>query len=540
MLSLRAYPRGGAALLARGSPRCASTSASSPVRRVPMWLGGKAVASRTSEWLPLHDPATGAVIAEIPQCTPAELDAALDGAASALPAWRATPLPQRARIIARFVQLLADASPRLAAAVTAEQGKTLADARGDVFRGLEVAEYAAGVPGLLMGETAENLAAGGAIDCYSFRTPLGVCAGIAPFNFPAMIPCWMFPLASVCGNTFLLKPTERAPGAAMLLAELATQAGLPPGVLNLVHGGVPTVNFLCDAPAVRAVSFVGGNAAGEHIFARATARGARVQSNMGAKNIGVVMPDAEKEAVLNALVGAAFGAAGQRCMALPAVIFVGAAAAWLPELAARAARLVVAPGHFPDADIGPMISSAALARAERIIAEATAADAPGGPARLLLDGRSPRVPAGYERGNWLAPTVLTGVSPASPAYTEEIFGPVLSALTVDSLDEALRITNANPYGNGAAIFTSSGAAARKFQHEVAAGNVGINVPIPVPLPMFSFTGSKASFRGDLNFYGKDGIRFYTQTKTVTAAWRYSAAEASLQSAKAAMVMPTMQ
>jgi len=399
-----------------------------------------------------------------------------------------------------------------------------------------VAEFAASVPSLLMGETAGNISAG--IDSYSFREPLGVCAGVAPFNFPAMIPCWMFPLATVCGNTFLLKPSERAPGAALLMAELAAQAGLPAGVLNIVHGARPTVDFLCDAPSVRAVSFVGGNAAGEHIFARATARGARVQSNMGAKNIGVVLPDADKNAVLSALVGAAFGAAGQRCMALPVVIFVGAAAAWLPELAERARRLVVAPGHFPDADIGPMISAEARDRALRIIADATAASAPGGAAKLLLDGRGPRVPAGFEGGHWLAPTILTGVTTASPAYKEEIFGPVLSTMAADTLDDAIRIANGNPYGNGAAIFTASGATARQFQHEIEAGNVGVNVPIPVPLPMFSFTGSKASFRGDLNFYGKDGIRFYTQTKTVTSSWKMAAAP-QVQADRAAMNMPTM-
>ena len=399
-----------------------------------------------------------------------------------------------------------------------------------------MAEYAASVPSLLMGETAGNIATG--IDTYSFREPLGVCAGVAPFNFPAMIPCWMFPLATVCGNTFLLKPSERAPGAALLMAELAAQAGLPAGVLNIVHGAEATVNFLCDSPAVRAVSFVGGDAAGKHIFSRATERGARVQSNMGAKNVGIVMPDADKDAVLSALVGAAFGAAGQRCMALPVVIFVGAAAAWLPELAERARRLVVAPGHFPDADIGPMISAEARDRALRIIGSATQEGAPGGAAALLLDGRRPRVPAGFEGGFWLGPTILTGVTEQSPAYAEEIFGPVLSTMCVDRLDTAIAIANRNKYGNGAAIFTASGATARQFQHEIEAGNVGVNVPIPVPLPMFSFTGSKASFRGDLNFYGKDGIRFYTQTKTVTSSWK-APAPPVVQADRAAMNMPTM-
>lgn len=357
----------------------------------------------------------------------------------------------------------------------------------------------------------ENLATN--VDTSAIRQPLGVCAGITPFNFPAMIPLWMFPMATACGNTFVLKPSERDPGATLLLAQLAMEAGLPPGVLNVIHGSRDAVNFICDAPAIRAISFVGSNQAGEYIHARGSQNGKRVQANLGAKNHAVIMPDADKESTLNALVGAAFGAAGQRCMALSVVLFVGETKNWIPEIVERAKRLVVAPGHFPDADIGPMISPAALQRAETIIADAAAAGA-----TVDLDGRKPSVPAGYEKGNFMGPTIISNMDTSNPAYTEEIFGPVLSVLNVDTLDDAIAMINANPYGNGTAIFTTSGATARKFQHEVDVGQVGINVPIPVPLPMFAFTGSRASIRGDINFYGKSGVNFYTQIKTITANW----------------------
>lgn len=342
----------------------------------------------------------------------------------------------------------------------------------------------------------------------------------------------MFPLATACGNTYVLKPSERVPAAAMLLSELAMQAGLPAGVLNVVHGAHDTVNFICDSPTIKAISFVGGNAAGEYIFARGTKNGKRVQSNMGAKNHGVIMPDADKESTLNALVGAAFGAAGQRCMALPVAVFVGESAKWIPEIAERARKLKVGPGFAADSDIGPMISPAALQRAEGIIQAAV-----DGGAKLVLDGRKPKVAAGYEKGNWLGPTILTDVQPTSRAYTEEVFGPVLSVMTVPTLDDAIKLVNANPYGNGTAIFTQSGAVARKYQHEIDVGQVGINVPIPVPLPQFSFTGSRGSIRGDINFYGKSGAHFFTQIKTITSNWR-AASDAGM-SLKASVAMPTL-
>jgi malonate-semialdehyde dehydrogenase (acetylating)/methylmalonate-semialdehyde dehydrogenase len=344
----------------------------------------------------------------------------------------------------------------------------------------------------------------------------------------------MFPLANTCGNTYLLKPSERDPGASMLLAELAQQAGLPHGVLNIIHGAHDAVNFICDHPSVKAISFVGSNQAGEYIFDRGTKNGKRVQSNLGAKNHGVIMPDADKEGTLNALVGAAFGAAGQRCMALSVAVFVGESQKWIPELAKRAANLKVGPGHMSDVDVGPMISPAAKQRAIAIIEQAVKQGA-----KLEMDGRKPVVPQGYEKGNFLGPTILSHVTPSNAAYTEEIFGPVLSIVSVDTLDEAIKMINKNPYGNGTAIFTQSGAVARKYQHEIDVGQVGINVPIPVPLPQFSFTGSRASIRGDpSNFYGKTGIQFFTQTKTITSNWRMPSNETGM-SLKASVTMPTM-
>jgi malonate-semialdehyde dehydrogenase (acetylating)/methylmalonate-semialdehyde dehydrogenase len=345
-----------------------------------------------------------------------------------------------------------------------------------------------------------------------------------------MIAAWYSPLANVAGNTFVLKPSERVPGAAMMLGKLCLDAGLPAGVLNMIHGSRDAVNFLCDHPAIRTLSFVGSNPAGEYIFARGTANGKRVQANLGAKNHGVILPDADKESTLNALVGAAFGAAGQRCMALPVAVFVGESRKWIPEIVEKAKTLKVGPGHVDGIDIGPMISPAALERARGIVEESVKMGA-----RLVLDGRRPSVPAGYEKGNFMGPTLLDGVRPGMPAYDQEIFGPVLSCVAVDTLDEAIAFINRNPYGNGTAVFTQSGAAARKFQHEVDVGQVGINVPIPVPLPMFSFTGSRASIRGDANFYGKSGVHFYTQVKTVTSNWRMSTGEA----VKLSTAMPTL-
>ncbi|KAF8063713.1 mmsdh [Scenedesmus sp. PABB004] len=361
-----------------------------------------------------------------------------------------------------------------------------------------------------MGETVENVAGG--IDCYSLRQPLGVCAGICPFNFPAMVPLWMYPMAIAAGNTFVLKPSERDPGASMMLADLAQQAGLPKGVLNIVHGTHDTVNRLLDHPDVAAISFVGGDAAGRYIYARAAANGKRVQCNMGAKNHAVIMPDADPGPTVSALTGAAFGAAGQRCMAVSAAVFVGGFERWRAPLLDAARSLKVNGGFERDADVGPLISPEAKARCEALIQSAIDQGA-----ECALDGRGVAVP-GYPRGNFVGPTLLAGVAPTMDVYRQEVFGPVLSCLEVESLDAAIDLVNANPYGNGTAIFTDSGSAARRFQHDVQVGMVGINVPIPVPLPMFSFTGWRGSFAGDTHMYGRAGVAFYTQPKTVTAKW----------------------
>jgi len=362
-----------------------------------------------------------------------------------------------------------------------------------------------------MGETLENVSKN--VDTYSYRQPLGVCAGITPFNFPAMIPLWMFPLAMTCGNTFILKPSERDPGAPQLLAKLAVEAGIPPGVLNIIHGTRDAVNFICDDPNIRAISFVGSNQAGEYIHARGSKNGKRVQANLAAKNHATVLPDANKDQAINALVGAAFGAAGQRCMALSAAVFVGEARNWIPELVEKARKLKVNTGVDPSADIGPLISPESKKRVEALIQSGVNQGA-----KLVLDGRGIKVP-GYEKGNFIGPTILSDVRPEMDVYKEEIFGPVLVCLTAETLDDAIELINKNPYGNGTAIFTRSGAAARKYQHEIDVGQVGLNLPIPVPLPMFSFTGSRGSFIGSTNFYGKSAVQFYTQVKTITSLWK---------------------
>lgn len=460
------------------------------------YINGKLETSQATKTIPVLNPATQELVATVPQSTPEELQRAVEGAHEAFLKWREVPVQQRQRVFFNLQKLIRDNTDALSELIILEGGKTMADAKGDVFRGLEVVEACCSVGVLMMGETVENLSAG--LDTYSYRQPLGVTAGICPFNFPAMIPLWMFPVALATGNTMVLKPSEKTPSAAMLLAQLATEAGLPPGVLQVVHGAADTVNFLCDAPLIRAISFVGGNFAGEYIFNRGTGNGKRVQANLGAKNHALVLPDADKESALNALIGAGFGAAGQRCMALSVVIFVGAAREWIDDLVARARSLRVGPGSDPNTDIGPVITAESKQRIHRLIQEAVEDGA-----TCLLDGRV--VPDSLNpQGNFVGATVLFGMTTSNRAYNAEIFGPVLSCMSVDTMEEGLRIINQNRFGNGTAIFTSSGAMARKFQHEVEVGQVGINVPIPVPLPFFSFTGSKSSIRGDIHFYGKQG------------------------------------
>jgi malonate-semialdehyde dehydrogenase (acetylating)/methylmalonate-semialdehyde dehydrogenase len=492
--------------------RTARRGFSSAVPKVPNLINGEFVQSATDKWLEVRNPATNEVVCLVPESTQEEMDAAADGCAAAFKTWKEVPVQQRVRVMFELAALIRRDTDLIAEIITKEQGKTLPDAAGDVFRGLEVVEHCCSVGSLMMGETLGNVA--GNLDTYSYNQPLGVTCGITPFNFPAMIPLWMFPLATACGNTQLMKPSERVPGAAMHLAKLAMEAGLPAGVLNIIHGAHDAVNFCCDNEHIKAISFVGGNAAGEHIYARGTGNGKRVQSNMGAKNHGVVMPDADRETVVNAMLAAAFGAAGQRCMALSTLVTVGdEAATMIDDIVEKARGLRIGPGNSDETDIGPMISPAAARRANDLVASAEEEGA-----TILLDGRNPTPPEGCAEGNWFGPTVITDVKQHHKCYTEEIFGPALIVLKAETLDKAIEMTNANPYGNGCAIFTKSGAAARKFQHEIDVGQVGINVPIPVPLPMFSFTGSRASIRGDLNFYGKRGVQFYTQIKTITAKW----------------------
>ncbi len=480
------------------------------VATVKLLINGQFVESQTTEWRDVVNPATQQVLARVPFATQDEINAAVASAKEAFKTWKKTPIGARARIFLKLQQLIRENMAELAALLTAEQGKTLPDAEGDVFRGLEVVEHASAIGNLQLGELANNVASG--VDTYTLLQPLGVCAGITPFNFPAMIPLWMFPMAIATGNTFVLKPSEQDPMVTMRLCELALEAGVPPGVLNVIHGGEMAVNAICDHPDIKAISFVGSTKVGTHVYNRASLNGKRVQCMMGAKNHAIVLPDANKEQTLNAITGASFGAAGQRCMALPVVMLVGEAQKWLPDLVAKAKTLKVSGGTEKGTDVGPVISCAALSRIEGLI-ERGIADG----ATLELDGRKPNVP-GYEKGNFVGPTIFSGVKPGMAIYDQEIFGPVLSVVAAKDLDEAIEFINANPNGNGTAVFTQSGAAARKFQEEIDVGQVGINVPVPVPVPLFSFSGSRASKLGDLGPYGKQVILFYTQTKTVTARW----------------------
>lgn len=485
----------------------------SSIPTTKLFINGEFVESKSNDYFTLYNPATNEPVTRVPLATEEEMRIATESGEEAFAMWRKTPVSARQRVMFRLQALINEHKDEIAASIVQENGKTLADAHGDVFRGLEVAEASCNVASDMLGHTMEGV--GNSIDTYSYRQPIGLCAGIAPFNFPFMIPAWMAPVALATGNTFLLKPSERTPGASMILARLLKEAGLPDGCFNIIHGTKDAVNYICDHDAIKGISFVGSNQAGEYIHTRGTANGKRVQSNMGAKNHCIILPDSDKETALNQVAGAAFGAAGQRCMALPVAIFVGEAQEWIPELAAKAQSLKVGPGHESDSDSGPVISRDSYDRINSLIQSGADQGA-----SLLVDGRNPVVASGYENGNFVAPTVISDVTPDMDCYKEEIFGPVVSCMKADDLDAAINIINNNPYGNGASIFTRSGAAARKFQYEVDAGQVGVNVPIPVPLPMFSFTGSRKSFIGHGNFYGKEGIRFFTQIKTITSNWKF--------------------
>lgn len=480
------------------------------LKKAQLLMNGEFIESKTTHWQEIINPATQDVIGHVPFATVDEVNAAIASAQTAFESWHQTPIQARMRIMLKLQDLIRANAKEIAKVLTAEQGKTLADAEGDIQRGLEVVEHACSIGTLQMGEYIEGVARG--VDTYTLQQPLGVCAGITPFNFPAMIPLWMFPMAIVCGNTFVLKPSEQDPLSTMMLVELAVQAGVPAGVLNVVHGGKEVVDLLCTHQDIKAISFVGSTHVGTHVYNLAGQHGKRVQSMMGAKNHVVVMPDANKEQTLNALVGAAFGAAGQRCMALSVAVMVGESQQWVDTLVEKAKTLSVNAGHEPNTDIGPVISPRAKARVLDLINSGVEEGA-----TLLLDGRDVKV-AGYEQGNFVGQTIFTNVTTDMRIYKEEIFGPVLAIISVDTLEEAIALVNANPFGNGVGLFTQSGAIARTFQHRINIGQVGINIPIPVPVPFFSFTGSRGSKLGDLGPYGKQAVQFYTQTKTITSRW----------------------
>ena len=468
-----------------------------PVPNVRMLINGKFIESGTSDFEDVVNPATQEILARVPFSTQEEIEAAISAARRAFDTWKNTPISARARIFFKLQELIRNDLERLASSITDELGKIASDAEGDVFRGLEVVEHACGIASLQMGGFVENVARD--VNTFTMLQPLGVCAGITPFNFPGMIPLWMYPMAIACGNTFVLKPSELDPITPMMIVELAQEAGLPDGVLNVVHGGKDTVNALCDHPDIKALSFVGSVPVGTAVYQRASAAGKRVQAMLGANNHGVVLPDADKEHALNALVGACFGASAQRCMAIHTVVLVGEARAWLPDFVEKAKALKVGLGTDKNTDMGPLIRPAAKDRVVGYIEKGISQGA-----KLELDGRT-TVVEGYDRGNFLGPTIFSQVTPEMDIYTDEIFGPVLSVFEMDTLDEAITFVNKNPYGNGTAIFTSSGAAAHRFKSEIDIGQVGVNLPIPVPLPFFSFTGSRGSKLGDLGPYGKQVV-----------------------------------
>nr|MDT0656718.1 CoA-acylating methylmalonate-semialdehyde dehydrogenase [Micromonospora sp. DSM 115978] len=477
------------------------------MRLIPHWIAGAAVPGAATRRLPVWDPATGEQQAELAPATADEVRAAVRAAADAYPGWRATGLSRRAEVMFRFRELVDANRKEIAAALSAEHGKTTADALGEVARGLENAEFATGAPYLLRGGYSEQASSG--VDVYSIRQPLGVVAGITPFNFPAMVPMWMFCNALVCGNTFVLKPSEKDPSVSLLLADLLRRAGLPDGVFNVVQGDREAVDALIADPDVQALSFVGSTPVARAIYEAGTRAGKRVQALGGAKNHMVVLPDADVAAAADAAVSAGYGSAGERCMAVAVVVAVGAVADPLVDaIAERVHKIRVGAATDPDAEMGPLISRE---HRDQVAGYLDVADTA---ARVVVDGRATAPDAGF----FLGPSLVDEVPVDSPLYTDEIFGPVLSVVRVDTYEEALKLVNDNPYGNGTAIFTRDGGAARRFQYDAVCGMVGVNVPIPVPVAYYSFGGWKASLFGDLHMYGPDGIQFYTRTKVVTSRW----------------------
>jgi malonate-semialdehyde dehydrogenase (acetylating)/methylmalonate-semialdehyde dehydrogenase len=481
------------------------------VRTIEHWIGGKPTSGTPSGTAPVWDPATGIQQAEVVLGSAADVDEAVRVAAAAFEEWSQASLSRRAKVLFAFRQLATARAGELAELVSAEHGKVLSDARGEVDRGLEVVEFACGIPHLLKGSFSDQASTD--VDVFSFRSPLGVVAGITPFNFPVMVPMWMHPVAIACGNTFILKPSERDPSPSQLVAELWQEAGLPDGVFNVVQGGKEVVDALLDNPGVAAVSFVGSTPIARYVHERGTAAGKRVQALGGAKNHAVVLPDADLDFASDHLVAAAFGSAGERCMAISAAVTVGGAGdALVDAVSAKAAAIRVGPGRDPSSEMGPIVTREAR---DRIAGYVGSGERQG--ARLAVDGRGLVVP-GHEDGFFIGPSVLDHVTPAMDAYRDEIFGPVLSVVRADTVDEAIALINANPYGNGTSIFTSSGEAARRFKRGVTVGMIGVNVPIPVPMAYYSFGGWKDSLFGQSRIHGPDGVDFYTRTKVVTERW----------------------
>lgn len=496
--------------------------------QVGHWLDGALVEpAADSRVMPVYDPSLGEAVREVALADDALVDSVVQSSAAAFPSWSATPPLRRARVMFKFKALLEAHADELAEIISREHGKVFSDAHGEVTRGLEVVEFACGIPQLLKGEYSEQVGSG--IDMYSVRQPLGVCVGITPFNFPAMVPMWMFPVALACGNTFILKPSERDPSASLLMADLLSQAGLPDGVFNVVQGDKTAVDALLRHPNVAAVSFVGSTPIARYVHETASQHGKRVQALGGAKNHMVVMPDADLEQATDALIGAAYGSAGERCMAISVAVAVGSAAdALVARLKEKVPAIKMAPGMTEGAEMGPLVTGTHL---EKVRGYVDAGVAEG--AELVVDGRDVRV-AGNENGFFLAGCLFDRVTPEMRIYKEEIFGPVLSIVRAESFDEAVRLVNEHEFGNGAAIFTRDGDAAREFAHQVQIGMVGVNVPIPVPMAFHSFGGWKASLFGDHHIHGPEGVRFYTRYKAVTQRW-----PTGIRSG-AEFVMPTMK
>jgi malonate-semialdehyde dehydrogenase (acetylating) / methylmalonate-semialdehyde dehydrogenase len=481
------------------------------VRTIEHWVGGKNTSGASERTAPVFNPATGEQQAEVPLATETDVEAAVAAAKDAFLGWSQTSLSKRTKILFAFRELVNAHAAELAEAITDEHGKVLSDANGEVQRGLEVIEFACGIPSLLKGDYSDQVSTD--VDTFSFREPLGVVAGITPFNFPAMVPMWMFPVAIACGNTFVLKPSERDPSASLLIADLWQQAGLPDGVFNVVHGDKVAVDAILDSPDVAAVSFVGSTPIAKYIHERATANGKRVQALGGAKNHAIVLPDADVDFAADHLAAAAFGSAGERCMAVSVAVAVGDAGDAVVDAVNERARAVkVGSGRDLDSEMGPVVTKQAR---DRIVGLVDTGESQG--AKVTVDGRGYVVP-GLEGGFFVGPTVIDGVSAEMDVYREEIFGPVLSVVRVETVEEAIDLVNANPYGNGTAIFTGSGEAARRFQRGVNVGMIGINVPVPVPMAYYSFGGWKDSLFGDKHVHGPEGVSFYTRAKVVTVRW----------------------